>query len=128
NIPPTHMYDKIIMLIILVVELLRYQAGYRDVDDKNSWEHKRIDMPGIEVAKILRGGWMKMFKKAQATINKNTNVQFQAIVNAFDLSLIAKDMDAAFTSSTFGITGGFARTSLTEILETHNLISIYSML
>lgn len=128
NIPPSRMFDKIIMLVILVAELLRYQAGYRDVDDKNSWANKRIDMPGIEVAKILRGAWSKMFKKAQATINKNTNVQFQAIVNAFDLSLIAKDMEAAFTSSTFGVLGGFARTSLTEILETHNKISIYSML
>lgn len=126
NINYTRMIDKVTMLAIMTVHLLRFRRGYRKPDNKDSWTVKKIDSAGKTIAQVMRRAWTKTMADTQERVKDISDLG--SIVRNVNPDNANRHMEQAFTSVNYGAKGGFARQNITDPIEDHNLVSIMSHL
>ena len=64
-------------------ELLDTKFKKREVDDRDSYIHKRVDTPGVLLSNLFRQYFMKVIKDMKTQINKEFNNGSWRATNTF---------------------------------------------
>lgn len=123
---------KLMNLGMMVARMGEYMAGYRDLDDRDSWTNKRLDSAGIMVGQFFKIKWGQLIKKPYEDMMKKVkkipdDINPENIVN----SIHGKDMTEAFIhgfTKKWSIKGLYARTNVVQDLKRDNKLSAISLL
>jgi DNA-directed RNA polymerase II subunit RPB2 len=75
--------EKALYLGFMVKELLDTKFKKREVDDRDSYIHKRVDTPGVLLSNLFRQYFMKVIKDMKTQINKEFNNGSWRATNTF---------------------------------------------
>lgn len=85
-------YSKLNLLAIMTGLLLQHLAGFRDLDNRDSWSNKRVEGAGRLMETLFRLSWKKTLEIAQGHIKDTTRKdevdKFQFITTGINQSTI----------------------------------------
>lgn len=119
---------KLYMLSIMVSRMIEYQAGFRKLDDRDSWSNKRLESGGRLIEPLFRAAWNRSLSKIQDDIKKGSVRDFRGVINSIKPSAIIDVFRDSFITQNWGIKGYFNVLNATQTLKRENLISMLSHL
>jgi len=113
---------KLDLLSIMIARLLEHLAGFRDLDDRDSWANKRIEGAGRLMETLFRLSWKKTLEIAQGHIKnvprKDDLDKFQFIVTHISQStLVSCTFRDSFISGKWGMKGTNLKDAIAQPLN-----------
>lgn len=137
--------QKAYLLGVMTAKFLRYQRGYIDLDDRDSWSNKRFNGAGAMMELLLRSAWRKVTAIAQGTViaskygvinydntyNNKLDMILGEIVSKVGGNILTETFRDSFIGSVWGVKGNpsqakknIAQTlSRASVVETHSHIN-----
>ena len=102
--------SKLNLLSIMTCRLLEYLAGFRELDNRDSWSNKRVEGAGRLMETLFRLSWKKTLEIAQGhiknTLGKDDIDKFQFITTGISQSTIVTcTFRDSFISGKWGMKG-----------------------
>lgn len=99
-------WAKIYMLAKMLAQFLEQMAGYRKLDDRDSWSNKRVEGAGRMMEQLLRNAWRQTLGKVQGHMDKpGVDNEFYHIIDLIDSSIITNSFHDSFITSNWGVKG-----------------------
>lgn len=112
---------KLNLLCIMVAELARHMAGFRPLDDRDSWSNKRTRGAGDMMGNLFRTAWRKEMKDLVDHIGKGrafTDVNhLQEMLNS---PIITNSFRDSFVTGGWGVKGSHIKNNVAQILASES--------
>lgn len=115
---------KLQMLGILTARMLEFLAGYRKVDDRDSWSNKRVESAGRLMEQLLRSVWSKTLGQISASIATGLVKDVNGIVEKLRSSLITQTFRDSMISSNWGVKGHPMKNNIAQTPDRASRIAI----
>lgn len=117
---------KVYLLAIMVARFLEYKAGYRSLDDRDSWSNKRVEGAGRMMEQLFRNGWRKLLGTVQASIDSDGVKDLGGVIEKIPYSTITKTFHDSFITSKWGVKGTQMKDNVARTLERDSVVSTFA--
>ena len=117
---------KLNLLAIMVARFLEYLAGYRPLDNRDSWSNKRVQGAGNMMEQLFRNAWRKTLGIVQNEIDKNTVKDLNSIVEKMRYSIITDTFHDSFITSNWGVRGTQMKNNIAQTLVRDSVVATYA--
>lgn len=118
--------SKLRLLSVMVARFLEYLAGYRELDNRDSWSIKRVEGAGRMMESLLRAAWKKTLGIAQDYIDQKGAPSFKDIVEKIRNNSITESYKSSFLTGKWGVKGGQVKNNVAQILVRDGVIATVS--
>ena len=120
--------SKIYLLCIMIARLLENLAGFRDLDNRDSWSNKRAVGAGRLMEQLFRGAWRKIVINLQGDIDENRVTDIGSAVEKLRTSFITDVFRDSFVTSKWGVKRNRVKNNVSQPLMRENNIATLSHL
>ena len=120
--------SKLNLLAIMTARLLEYLAGFRNLDDRDSWSNKRVEGAGRLMENLFRVSWKKTLEIIQGKIvdtkllgTKNDIAQLAALISSS--STISTTYRDSFISGKWGMKGTVLKDAVAQPLNRDGVVA-----
>ncbi len=117
---------KVQLLAIMVARFLEHLAGYRGLDDRDSWSNKRIEGAGRMMEALFRNAWRRTLGIIQGHIEANSIKNIQGVVEKLRHSIITDTFHDSFISSNWGVKGSQMKNNVAQTLVRDSVTATYA--
>jgi len=117
---------KLYLLAIMIARLLEYLAGFRKLDDRDSWSNKRVEGAGRMMEQLFRKAWGKSVGLTQAQITLGTITTLGQIVNNLKKDVITDTFRESFNTSNWGVKGTQTRSNVAQTLFRDSVLATFA--
>ena len=117
---------KLNLLAIMVSRFLEHLAGYRPLDNRDSWSNKRVQGAGNLMEQLFRNAWRKTLGIVQNEIDKNMVKDLNSIVEKIRYSIITDTFHDSFITSNWGVRGTQMKNNIAQTLDRSGVIATYA--
>jgi DNA-directed RNA polymerase II subunit RPB2 len=114
---------KIELLAIMVAKFLEYLAGFRELDDRDSWSNNRLVSAGVLMEVLFRNAWRKTLGIIQDSIDKKFVKDFLGVTEKLRHSNITDTFHDSFIGTNWGVKGGQMKKNITQILYRDSIVA-----
>ncbi|CAH6420496.1 DNA-directed RNA polymerase subunit RPB2 [uncultured virus] len=107
---------KIHLLAIMIARFLEYMAGFRPLDDRDSWSNKRVEGAGRMMEQLFRNAWRKTLGIVQAAIENGAVKDLGGVVEKMRYSVITDTFHDSFITSNWGVKGTQMKNNVAQTL------------
>lgn len=107
---------KIFLLSIMTARFLEYNAGFRPLDNRDSWSNKRVESGGRMCESLLRTVWRHDLKIIQNSFKAGKPEDFGAIVEKIRKGKITETFESSFISNKWGIKRSQVKNNVAQTL------------
>ena len=120
--------SKLNLLAIMTARLLEHLAGFRDLDDRDSWSNKRVEGAGRLMETLFRLSWKKTLEIAQGHIKntprKDDLDKFQFVTMGINQSTIVTcTFRDSFISGKWGMKGSNLKDAVAQPLNREGMVA-----
>ena len=121
---------KAIYLGKMILKLILYSTGRISEDDRDSFENKRVDTPGIMLGNLFRQSFTKLTKDTSTILTKEINNgvwkltgDFHNIVNSNNIykilksNIIESNVKYSLATGNWGIKNTTAKVGVAQVLQ-----------
>lgn len=119
---------KLFMLTIMIVRMAQFLAGYRKLDERDSWSNKRIDDAGKMCENLFRGLWRKMIRLVENDVHEGKIRDFTSMMNNMKANIITTEFNRSFTSTNWGITNAYQKANVVTPPGRDSIAKLFSEL
>lgn len=109
-------YSKIYLLSIMIARFLEHKAGYRDLDNRDSWSNKRVQGAGRLMEQLFRNIWRKILSTVQGEIDDGNITTLDGVVEKLRTSLVTDTFHDSFITSNWGVKGTHPKNNIAQTL------------
>ena len=91
--------EKALYLGYMTLKLIKFVKGIIQIDDRDSFENKRVDTPGVMFGNLFRQSFTKLIKDATTIINREINYGSWKLTNRFHNIIMENNIYKIFKSS-----------------------------
>lgn len=113
---------KIYLLSIMIARFLEHLAGFRPLDDRDSWSNKRVEGAGRMMEQLFRNAWRKTLGIVQAAIETGSIKDLGGIVEKIRYSIITDTFHDSFITSNWGVKGTQMKNNVAQTLGRGSVI------
>lgn len=118
--------NKMYILAIMVARFLEHLAGFRKLDDRDSWSNKRVESAGRLMEQLFRNAWRKSLAIIQAEIESGTVTTLGAAVEKIKSSNITDPFKSSFIQSAWGLKGSVTQNNVAQTLARGSVVETFS--
>lgn len=111
---------KLYLLSIMTARMLEHLAGYRKVDDRDSWSNKRVEGAGRMMEQLFRNAWRKTLSYVQSSIENGGIKDLGGVVEKIRYSIITDTFHDSFITSNWGVKGTQMKNNVAQTLVRDN--------
>lgn len=122
--------SKINLLAIMVARLLENLAGFRALEDRDSWSNKKIEGAGRQMEQLFRKAWNKVISSVRMDMEKGSVRDLSGVVdritkntNGPSITDVFKD---SFNTSSWGVKGSQIKNNVAQTLVRESVIATHS--
>lgn len=131
--------QRLSLYSLMIVELLRYLAGFRGVDDRNHWGNKGLNSAGPMMDQLFRATWRKALTIVQSQVDsewaqKRTGLKIASSPTAADImtriiSNITTTVtyESSFSTGRWGIKGTKQKKAVAQIVPNENITAALAL-
>lgn len=112
--------SKLYLLAIMTARMLEFLAGFRKVDDRDSWSNKRVEGAGRMMEQLFRNAWRKTLGFVQAAIENGSIKDLNGVVEKIRYSIITDTFHDSFITSNWGVKGTQMKNNVAQTLVRDN--------
>lgn len=116
--------SKIYLLSIMIARFLEYLAGYRALDDRDSWSNKRAEARMVE--QLFRNAWRKTLSIVQAAIETGTIRDLGGAVEKLQSNIITDTFRDSFITSNWGVKGKQMKNNVAQTLVRDSVVATFA--
>lgn len=109
-------YAKIYLLSIMIARFIEHLAGYRALDNRDSWSNKRVEGAGRMMEQLFRNAWRKTLGGIQADIELGKINSLPGIVQNVKNTIITDTFKDSFITSNWGVRGSKTKNNVAQTL------------
>lgn len=117
---------KIYLLSIMIARFLEHIAGFRELDDRDSWSNKRVEGAGRQMETLFRNAWRKTLGIVQAGIESDGVRDLSNVVEKIKYSVITDTFRDSFITINWGVKGNQMKNNVAQTLIRDSLVALYS--
>jgi DNA-directed RNA polymerase II subunit RPB2 len=117
---------KIDLLAIMVARFLEYKAGYRALDDRDSWSNKRVEGAGRAMEQLARNAWRKTVNTIQREINSGQISDLNGVVDRISKSVITETFRDSFIGPSWGVKGTQLTDNVAQTLVRDSVVATFA--
>ncbi len=128
---PKFRWYKLSMLAIMTARVLEFLAGYRPLDDRDSWANKRLESAGRIMEFLFRSEYNKLVKGLTDEIARGTIKTFGNAIDYLvgDKNTISDGFNDIITKGTYGSSNSRKSfVNVSQTVPTNNLATMHSIL
>lgn len=118
--------SKIYLLAIMVARFLEHLAGYRKLDDRDSWSNKRVEGAGRMMEQLFRNAWRKTLGIVQAGIETGSIKDLGGVVEKIKYSVITDTFYDSFITSNWGVKGTQMKNNVAQTLVRDSVVATFA--
>jgi len=120
--------NKVGMVAIMIARMAEYMAGFRPLDDRDSWSNKILKTAGVMIEQLFRILFRKSLTEIQKDVNDKRINGLEAIVNAWKSNIITEGFSDSFRTANWGVKGISSKPNVAQTLKRGNRVDVYSHL
>lgn len=125
--------QKIDLLCLMIARFCEHLAGFRDLDDRDSYSNKKAGGAAFLMEKLLRGAWRANLSHIQKKSIQDKKVKdFNAIVEVIASNIITDSFIESFNTSNWGVRspqgGSPTQAGVAQVLPRDSRIATISMI
>ena len=111
---------KAYLLTVMLARYLENMAGYRKLDDRDSWSNKRIEGAGRTMESLFRNSWRNILSRIQAKLElSQTSFNLSSIVAEIaGNKVITESFISSFITSNWGVKGSQVSQMKSNVAQT----------
>lgn len=117
---------KINLLAIMVSRFLEHLAGFRDLDDRDSWSNKRVEGAGRMMEQLFRNAWRKSLSLIQAAIETGSVKDLGGVIEKMKYSVITDTFHDSFITSNWGVKGQQMKNNIAQTLVRDSVVATFA--
>lgn len=117
---------KLYLLAIMIARFLEYLAGFRKLDDRDSWSNKRVEGAGRVMEQLFRKAWGKSLGLTQAAIESGTIRTLDQVVVKIKHDVITDTFRDSFSTSNWGVKGTQTRSNVSQPLSRDSVLATFA--
>lgn len=117
---------KIYLLAIMIARFLTYLAGYRNLDNRDSWSNKRVEGAGRMMEQLFRNAWRKTLGITQKAIETGHIKDLGGVVEKVRNSVITTTFHDSFVSSNWGVKGTQMKNNVAQTLVRDSVVATFA--
>lgn len=119
---------KMQLLAIMITYHIEYMAGYRQLDDRDSWSNKKVEGAGRMNEILFRDAWRKLLGNIQDSINTGKTKTLNGIADKLRTDFITKAYVTSYNMGSWGVrgTGTPTKENVVQMRERGNIAEDYS--
>jgi DNA-directed RNA polymerase beta subunit len=118
--------SKIYLLATMVAKFIEHFAGFRSLDNRDSWSNKRVVGAGRMMEQLFRNAWKKTLQNAQGSIDSNNTKDFEGAVEKIRHSLITDTFRDSFITNNWGVKGMLIRNNIAQTLVRDSVVATFA--
>lgn len=128
NEPESTMFAKIKMLGYMVAKLADFHGGFRELDDRDSWEHKSLIDQGEHMAFMFNLVWKKMIEDFNSDIKDKKLAEPAQLAKTLKVNTLAERFVSSFVQGQWVSAKGSKEVPIADTLKEDNLMALYAHL
>lgn len=117
---------KIYLLAIMIARFLEHLAGFRALDDRDSWSNKRVEGAGRMMEQLFRNAWRKTLGIVQAAIENGAIKDLGGVVEKMRYSVITDTFHDSFITSNWGVKGTQMKNNVAQTLVRDSVVATFA--
>jgi len=117
---------KAYLLAIMVARFLEHLAGFRPLDDRDSWSNKPVEGAGRMMEQLFRNAWRKTLGIVQASIETGAIKDLGGVVEKMHYSIITDTFHDSFISSNWGVKGTQMKNNVAQTLVRDSVVATFA--
>ena len=118
--------SKVYLLAIMIARFLEHLAGYRPLDDRDSWSNKRVEGAGRMMEQLFRNAWRKTLGIVQAAIETSSIKDLGGVVEKIRYSVITDTFHDSFITSKWGVKGTQIKNNVAQTLVRDSVVATFA--
>ena len=114
------------LLAIMVARFLEHLAGFRPLDNRDSWSNKRVEGAGRMMEQLFRNAWRKTLGIVQNDIDGGKAKDLTSIVEKIRYSIITDTFYDSFITSNWGVRGTQMKNNIAQTLKRDSVVDTYA--
>jgi len=117
---------KISLLAIMIARFLEHLAGFRPLDNRDSWSNKRVEGGGRMMEQLFRNAWRKTLGIIQASIETGGIKDLGGVVEKMRYSVITDTFHDSFITSNWGVKGTQMKNNVAQTLVRDSVTATFA--
>ena len=117
---------KLYLLAIMVARFLEHLAGFRALDNRDSWSNKRVEGAGRMMEQLYRNAWRKTLGIVQAAIESGATKDLGGVVEKIRYSVITETFHDSFVTSNWGVRGTQMKNNVAQTLVRDSVVATFA--
>jgi len=118
--------SKVYLLAIMIARFLEHLAGFRPLDDRDSWSNKRVEGAGRMMEQLFRNAWRKTLGIVQAAIENGAIKDLGGVVEKIRYSVITDTFHDSFITSNWGVKGTQMKNNVAQTLVRDSVVATFA--
>lgn len=114
------------LLAIMIARFLEHLAGFRPLDDRDSWSNKRVEGAGRMMEQLFRNAWRKTLGIVQAAIENGSVKDLSGVVEKMRYSVITDTFHDSFITSNWGVKGTQMKNNVAQTLVRESVVATFA--
>jgi len=114
------------LLAIMISRFLEHLAGYRALDNRDSWSNKRVEGAGRMMEQLFRNAWRKTLGIVQASIETGAIKDLGGVVEKIRYSVITDTFHDSFVTSNWGVKGTQMKNNVAQTLVRDSVVATFA--
>jgi DNA-directed RNA polymerase II subunit RPB2 len=117
---------KVFLLSIMIARFLEHLAGFRALDNRDSWSNKRVEGAGRMMEQLFRNAWRKTLGIVQASIETGAIKDLGGVVEKIRYSVITDTFHDSFITSNWGVKGTQMKNNVAQTLVRDSVVATFA--
>lgn len=118
--------SKIYLLSIMIARFLEHLAGFRPLDNRDSWSNKRLEGAGRMMEQLFRNAWRKSLSIVQGKIETQSIKDLGGVVEQIRYSVITDTFHDSFITSNWGVKGTQMKNNVAQTLVRDSVVATFT--
>ena len=118
--------SKLNLLAIMTARFLEYLAGFRPLNNRDSWSNKRVEGAGRVMQSLFRSAIRKTYNIIQGLMKNGSIKDLNGVVEKMRYNIITDTFHDSFITGNWGIKGASMKTNVSQTLYRDSVINTYS--
>lgn len=119
---------KLNLLSIMTARFLEYKAGFRQLDNRDSWSNKRVEGAGRMMEQLFRNAWKYSLGTVKAAIENGHVTDLGGAVEKLKSSIITDTFHNSFITSNWGVKGNQMKNNVAQTLVRDSVVATFAHL
>lgn len=120
--------QKINLLSLMIARFCEHLAGFRGLDDRDSYSNKKAGGAAFLMEQLFRAAWRVTLGNISKNIKENKITDFNAIVQNITPNLIKDSFIESFNTSNWGVRNTNMKVGISQTLPRDSRIATISMI